>query len=126
METRQQKEIRKLVENWAEAVRNVDRPGILGHHSSDIVMFDVPAPLQSLGIEAYEKTWDLFFQHSEGGDASFVLEELRITASDTVAFCHALLRIGGSEPVCRLTIGLQKNNSEWYITHEHHSAPHAL
>jgi ketosteroid isomerase-like protein len=100
--------------------------GILARHIKDLVMFDVPPPLQSKGIEAYKKTWDLFFQYSPGGEGSFNLEELKITAGDTVAFCHALLRIGGGEgPECRLTIGLQKVAGEWLIAHEHHSAPSA-
>jgi ketosteroid isomerase-like protein len=117
-------QIRKVIESWAKAVRDGDIEGILAHHSKDLVMFDVPHPLQSKGIEAYKKTWDLFFQYSPGGEGSFNLEELKITSGDTVAFCHALLIIGGAkEPQCRLTIGLRKVGGEWLIAHEHHSAP---
>lgn len=90
-------------------------------------MFDVPEPLQSKGIEAYKKTWDLFFQYGKPSDDVFVIEELEITSSDTVAYATGLLRIGGSKnPVCRLTIGLKKVNGTWLIAHEHHSAPHRL
>jgi ketosteroid isomerase-like protein len=53
--------IRNVVESWAGAVRHRDFAGILQNHSSDIVMFDVPRPFQSNGIEAYKKTWDFFF-----------------------------------------------------------------
>jgi ketosteroid isomerase-like protein len=53
--------IRTLVEGWAKAVRNRNLSGILANHSPDIVMFDVPPPLQSKGIEAYERTWALFY-----------------------------------------------------------------
>ena len=53
-------QIRELVENWARAVRNEDMDGVLAHHADDIVMFDVPPPLQSKGIDAYKKTWELF------------------------------------------------------------------
>jgi hypothetical protein len=35
-------EIRKLIEDWARAVRAHDLKGILAHHSADILMFDVP------------------------------------------------------------------------------------
>jgi hypothetical protein len=28
-------------------------------------MFDVPPPMQSKGIEAYRKSWDLFFSWSD-------------------------------------------------------------
>lgn len=116
-------EIQKLIEDWAQAIRDGDLEGILKNHSSDVVMFDVPMPLQNIGLDAYKKTWDLFFQYSQGGEGSFDLVELKITSSDTVAFCHALLRIGRSEPECRLTIGLQKISGNWCIVHEHHSAP---
>jgi ketosteroid isomerase-like protein len=72
-------------------------------------MFDVPLPLQSKGIETYKKTWELFLENVAGGEGSFNLDELRITAGDRVAFCHALLIIGDAKkPTGRLTIGLQK------------------
>jgi ketosteroid isomerase-like protein len=53
--------IRGIVENWSRAVRSKNMNGILADHSPDVLMFDVPPPLQSKGIEAYKKTWDLFF-----------------------------------------------------------------
>ena len=59
--------IRQLVENWARSVRDRDINGILAHHSTDIVMFDVPEPFQSVGIDAYRKTWDIFFKYTEPG-----------------------------------------------------------
>lgn len=53
--------IRNLVESWAAAVRRRDYEGVLKNHSSDIVMFDVPLPFQSKGIEAYKKDLGLVF-----------------------------------------------------------------
>ena len=58
--------IRELIENWAKAVRTKNLNGILANHAPEILMFDVPAPLQSKGIEAYKKTWDLFFSWAQG------------------------------------------------------------
>ena len=54
--------IRYLVEDWASAVRRKDLNGILRNHSPHVLMFDIPPPLQSKGIEAYKRTWDLFFR----------------------------------------------------------------
>ncbi|TIT84040.1 MAG: DUF4440 domain-containing protein, partial [Mesorhizobium sp.] len=54
-------QIHALIEQWAEAVRRKDMDGILRHHAPDFIMFDVPPPLQSKGIEAYRDTWPLFF-----------------------------------------------------------------
>jgi len=53
--------IRNLVEKWARAVRAKDFDGILAHHSSGILMFDIPPPLESRGIDSYRETWDLFY-----------------------------------------------------------------
>jgi ketosteroid isomerase-like protein len=60
-------EIRNLVESWARAVRTKDLDGILANHSPEILMFDVPPPDQSKGIEAYKKTWNVFFAWFQDG-----------------------------------------------------------
>ena len=119
--TSDEQAVRRLVENWAEAVRARDMPRVLAHHSDDMAMFDVPLPLQSRGIDEYRKTWELFFANNRGGPGSFDVTELQITASDTVAYCHALLTVFHS--TARLTIGLRKEQGHWVIAHEHHSYP---
>jgi ketosteroid isomerase-like protein len=110
-----------VIEDWAKAVREVDMDGILAHHTEDILMFDVPPPLQWKGIEAYRKTWELFFNYSDGGEGSFDLHELQISAGGTVAYAHALLDVAGN--TARLTLGLKKVGDDWLIAHEHHSYP---
>ena len=45
-------EIRDLIEAWAWAVRDGDMAAILANHTDDMVMFDVPVPLQSKGMAA--------------------------------------------------------------------------
>jgi len=114
-------DIRALVEDMARAARAKDMNGVLAHHTDDIVMFDVPMPLQSRGMKEYEKTWELFFANSPGGPGSFDVEELEVTAGDAVAYCHAILRIFDTSG--RLTMGLRKENGQWLIAHEHHSYP---
>src|SRR5262245_59544990 len=114
-------QIRTLLETWAKAVRAKDMAGALAHHTSDIVMFDVPMPVQSNGLEEYRQTWELFFANSPGGPGSFDLAELRISAGETVAYAHAILKVLDS--TARLSIGLRKENSRWLIAHEHHSYP---
>ena len=49
--------IKAIIGAWADAVRRHDLSGILAHHEQDIVMFDVPPPLQSRGRDEYKKTW---------------------------------------------------------------------
>jgi uncharacterized protein (TIGR02246 family) len=116
-----EKEVREVIEQWAAAIRDGNMEKILANHTSDIVMFDVPPPLKINGMEEYKKTWDLFYQYSPKSEGSFNLSDLTITASDTVAFAHAILTIVGSK--ARLTIGLRKEDGQWCIAHEHHSYP---
>jgi ketosteroid isomerase-like protein len=124
-------QIKVIIEAWADAVRRHDLPGILAHHGQDIVMFDVPPPLQSRGMDGYEKTWDLFFRYHKPSQA-FDIEELEITAGENAAFAVAIMRCGSgtfSGPpeeggfLFRLTIGLRNIDGQWTITHEHHSVP---
>lgn len=120
-------QIHTVIDNWTKAIRDGDIKQILQNHTDDILMFDVPEPMQSKGLEEYRKTWELFFQYSTGGEGSFELEELEITSGKDVAFCSALIRLSkGSKPECRLTLGLKKVNGQWLIAHEHHSAPHKI
>jgi ketosteroid isomerase-like protein len=124
-------QIKAHIEAWADAVRRHDLSSILAHHDQDIVMFDVPPPLQSRGLDEYKKTWDLFFRYHEPSQA-FDIEQLAITAGEDVAFAVAIMRCGSgtfSGPpkqggfLFRLTIGLRKVEDDWRIAHEHHSVP---
>ena len=55
-------EIHDLISEWAKAVRNEDLDGIRAHHDPAILMFDVPPPFQSRGLDLYMATWNLFYQ----------------------------------------------------------------
>ena len=124
-------EIRELIENWARAVREQDLDGVLAGHVEDIVMFDVPTPVQVRGIEAYRKTWPPFFDHQNSDSAAaFDIVSLDVTAGEEVAFATAILCCGtreeldeNPEPRLRLTVGLRKESGHWAIAHEHHSFP---
>lgn len=128
-ETSDETTIRKLIEDWAAAVRRKDMAAILRDHAADIVMFDVPPPFESRGIAAYEASWDLFFRWA-GTPVMFDLRRLEIVAGAEVAFAVALMRCNGGEPGSpageldfRLTVGLRKVDGRWTIVHEHHSIP---
>ena len=116
-------EIRNLIEAWADAVRRGDIECIVRDHLDDLVMFDVPEPVRTTGLDAYRETWALFFRHNPPGPERLLVEDLAVTAGTDVAFAHGLLRIGGGEPRCRLTMGLRKVDGRWRVSHEHHSMP---
>jgi ketosteroid isomerase-like protein len=121
--------VRDLIEAWAAAVRRQDLAGILRNRSPDVLMFDVPPPLKSEGIDAYRRTWDMFYAWSRG-PVKFDIAEMHLTVGAEVAFAAALMRCAGVEPSgedieldFRLTVGLRKIHGQWIVTHEHHSIP---
>lgn len=123
----EEEKIRAVIRQWEKSIQDGDMTGILASHTEDILMFDVPEPIQSTGLQEYQKTWELFFRYGAPGSDVFIIEDLRIAAGSDVAFASGLLRIGGSQvPKCRLTIGLKKLQGNWLIAHEHHSAPHNI
>jgi uncharacterized protein (TIGR02246 family) len=124
-------EIRALIERWAKAVREEDRPAIRAGHDPGILMFDVPPPFLSQGLDAYMTTWETFFSSAEK-PVAFDFHDVRITCGQDVAFATAVGRCvdidahGHREPLeFRLTMGLRKIDGEWRIMHEHHSLPAA-
>jgi ketosteroid isomerase-like protein len=118
-------EIKEQLDAWAAAVRGHDMEGALRNRSADIVMFDVPEPLQARGIDAYRDTWRLYF--GDEGSRRFELLETHIVAGEDVAWVHAILRCTtADEPAGRLTMGLRRIDGRWVVEHEHHSFPIAL
>jgi ketosteroid isomerase-like protein len=128
MKQQTEDQIRRLIENWAAAVRKGDIDAILAHHAHDIVMYDVPPPFQSVGIDAYRKTWDTYFAYTRPG--VFDIRELQVVAGEDVSFCFASMVCEDKSKTAdyvaldfRLTVGLKKIDGQWMIVHEHHSVP---
>jgi uncharacterized protein (TIGR02246 family) len=128
-QTSDEQQIRDLIKTWAAAVQRRDINAILQHHASDLLMFDVPPPFELRGLDAYRKSWDLFYSWSSD-PIPFEIRALEVTAGTEVAF--AVATMGCAEPGpdgepkaldFRLTIGLQKIDGAWTVTHEHHSVP---
>jgi ketosteroid isomerase-like protein len=126
--TTDESQVRESIQNWAKAVRSRNIEAILKQHAPEILLFDVPPPVQSKGIDAYRQSWDVFYRWF--GDAgTFELSELNVTAGDDVAFCTSLIRCTGSangkseELSVRLTVCYRKIDDQWMVVHEHHSEP---
>lgn len=112
-----------LIENWARAVREGNREGILANHSSNLLMYDFPDTKK--GIDAYDEQWNFFYVNPRG-PISFVPREIEVTAGEEVAFATCIVHCDGTSagPLdFRLTTGLRKIDGEWTIVHEHHSVP---
>jgi uncharacterized protein (TIGR02246 family) len=124
-------EIRALIARWAKAVRGENRAGIRADHDPDILMFDVPPPFLSRGLDAYMETWETFFSSVEK-PVTFDFRDVQVTAGEEVAFataignCVNIDRNGTRESLdFRLTMGLRKIKGKWIVVHEHHSLPAA-
>jgi len=122
-------EIRLLIERWVQAVREQNRAAIRADHDPDILMFDLPPPLFSRGLDAYMATWELFLSMTEK-PVALDFHDVQVTCGLDVAFATALGRCvainanGDREPVeFRLTMGLRKVDGRWRVMHEHHSVP---
>jgi ketosteroid isomerase-like protein len=64
------------------------------------------------------------------GPIDYEIHDLRITQSGDVAFCHSLSHVRGTRAKgekadywVRVTVGFQKRNGEWLMTHDHVSMP---
>jgi uncharacterized protein (TIGR02246 family) len=129
MPSQDEREIRALIDQWAKAVRNGNRDGIRADHDSEILMFDVPPPLFSRGLDAYMATWNSFLSWSEK-PVAFDFHDVEVTAGKDVAFATAIGHCAGRDAKgkpealqFRLTVGLRKFDGRWRVTHEHHSLP---
>jgi uncharacterized protein (TIGR02246 family) len=124
-----ERDIRALIDRWARAVREENLERIRADHDSEILMFDVPPPFLSRGLDAYMATWRLFFSCSER-PVAFDFRDVSVTAGKDVAFataighCAARDKNGKREELeFRLTMGLRKIDGSWRVMHEHHSLP---
>jgi uncharacterized protein (TIGR02246 family) len=127
--TQDEMDIRALIERWAKAVREENMAGIRADHDSEVLMFDVPAPFLSQGLDAYMKTWETFFSSAEK-PVAFDFDDVKVTCGLDVAFatatgkCVTTDRHGKREKLkFRLTMGLRKMDGRWRVMHEHHSLP---
>jgi ketosteroid isomerase-like protein len=122
-------DIHALIEKWAKAVREENLEGIRADHDTGILMFDVPPPFSSQGLDAYMATWGTFFSCAEK-PVAFDFHDVKITAGKDVAFATATGRCVDVNPKghrevleFRLTMGLKKMDGRWRVMHEHHSLP---
>lgn len=121
-------EIRAVIDQWLKAIGEEDRAGIRANHDPNILMFDVPPPFLSRGLDAYMATWVTFFAW-QAKPVQFNLHDIAITAGKDVAFATAAGQccdLTSGEKVdlrFRLTMGFRKYDGRWWIVHEHHSLP---
>jgi ketosteroid isomerase-like protein len=128
-ETKNEAQIRQLIDNQANAVRARDINGSMTNYAPNIISFDVVNPLQKSGLEACRKRADEWFSSFQG-PIVYEIRDLSIIASDAAAFCHSVNRVNGTKTDggeidmwWRATVCWSKIDGKWMIVHEHSSVP---
>jgi ketosteroid isomerase-like protein len=86
-------QIRSVIDSWAKAIQAKDAPGVSAHWAPDLVQFDLAPPLRTVGNDPQGlKDWFATWR----GQIGFAITKLSVTASEDVAFCHALVHLTGS------------------------------
>jgi uncharacterized protein (TIGR02246 family) len=127
--TRDEAQIRQLIDTWVEALHAKDVDRIMSVYAPDVLVFDLAPPLQHAGAETHRRNFAEWFKGFSGPIGSDI-RELSITVGDDVAFCHCLNRVSGTPTGgeafglwVRVTVCCRKLNGTWKVAHEHVSVP---
>src|SRR5687767_10746437 len=130
MTTPVERQIHALFGERIAAFEAADAKTFVSFYARDAVCFELPPPLREVGVDEYAlQEWFAAFE----GPVEREVRELVVTAGDDVAFAHSLTRMSGirsgGEEVdlwYRETLGFQRVDGTWLITHEHASVPFAM
>lgn len=124
-------QIRQLLDRWAKAFEAKDVKGVMAIYGpgQELVAYDIVAPLEYRGKEAYEKDYQSFFDQYQGR-LQVEFRDLTIVADSHVAFSRGLEKISGtltggqkSAVWVRFTECYRKTNGQWVAIHDHVSVP---
>jgi len=127
--SRDDSSVRDRVASLAQAIRDKDVDYLMTHYAPDLVVYDVMAPLAVQGSADYRKNFERWFA-SMRGPIDYEMNDLRISMSESHAFCHCVSHIKGTRTNgdkadywVRVTTCFQKANGQWLVGHEHVSIP---
>jgi uncharacterized protein (TIGR02246 family) len=122
-------EIRAIIEDYGEGLRNRDADRCVAHYADDILQFDLAPPLEYRGKETARKHLSEWFK-TFSSPIEVEISGLKISAGADTAFAHVLNHISGTstngqknDHWVRVTIGFRKIDGKWLVTHEHVSVP---
>jgi uncharacterized protein (TIGR02246 family) len=122
-------EIRQRLDTLVQAIRDKDVERLMTHYAPDVIVFDTMPPLAVSGADAYRKNFERWFASMQG-PIRYDTSDLRISMSESHAFCHSLGHVQGTSAGgakedywVRVTICFQKANGQWLVGHEHVSMP---
>ena len=121
--------IRERVATLAQAIREKDIDALMAHYAPDVVVYDVTPPMDVESAADYRKNFERWFG-SMLGPIDYEMKDLRVSMSDSHAFCHGLTHVKGmrkngdkADYWVRVTTCFQKANGQWLVGHEHVSMP---
>ena len=122
-------ELRERVATLTQAIRDKDIDALMAHYAPDIVVYDVMPPLDVQGAAGYRKNFERWFASMQG-PIGYEMRDLRVSMSESHAFCHCLSHVTGTRAGgekanywVRVTTCFQKVNGQWLVGHEHVSMP---
>jgi uncharacterized protein (TIGR02246 family) len=122
-------QIRAIIEDYAEGLRNKDADRCVSHYADDIVQFDLAPPLENRGKETARKNLAKWFKTFDG-PIEVEIAGLEISAGSDAAFAYCMNHISGTsvkgqknDHWVRISIGFEKTDGTWLVAHEHVSVP---
>jgi uncharacterized protein (TIGR02246 family) len=122
-------QVRAIIEDYAEGLRNKDADRCVSHYADNVVQFDLAPPLENRGKETARKNLAEWFK-TFAGPIGVETTGLTIAAGTEAAFAFCLNHISGTNTKgekndhwVRISIGFQKTDGKWLVTHEHVSVP---
>lgn len=79
-------QILAVIDNWTKAIRDADLPEILKNHTEDVLMFDVPVPMQSRGLEEYKRPGNYSLNIVREGKVHLSKKNLRSRQANVLRF----------------------------------------
>jgi ketosteroid isomerase-like protein len=124
-------EIRSILDRFAKAFQDRDMKTIMAMYAPGdvLVAYDVVAPLQYAGFDAYRKDYESFLSQYEG-PISLQYRDMHVGVSGDVGYAFGLERMSGtlkggskSDMWLRFTSIFRKINGRWKDVHDHISVP---
>jgi ketosteroid isomerase-like protein len=121
-------QIRERLNQWTRALHAKDLGALMALYARDTVAFDLMPPSQ-VDASHYRQNFERWFAMMPS-PIEYEIHDLHIAVSGDVAFSHNLghvkaTRANGEKADywVRATVGFEKRNGQWLVTHDHVSMP---
>ena len=122
-------QIRRMVEQWREAIRSRDLDKLESLYATDMLFFDVIPPYVQSGSKAYRATWEGMLRQLPPHVTPYT-RDAQIHVSGDLAVMHGFTQLVNADTQTEATMGwvrvtvvYQRTGSEWKVIHEHVSVP---